>query len=291
MSEPRYVARVLALSVVLASIPMALAAQCNQALTSLSQADRDWWAVHGCQQSYFLWQWRAYNLEDDEWEGQGWNDACNSRLNYPKFWNASYLVNYGLSDDYSNTFHFSQTDYRPLAEARSSRFHDSEEYDGPDPGLSGYGQWEYDPFGANNITLGCGLFDSVLDTRANPASRAGDFMHESWHGWGDEYDYDFGPCNGHQCQTGNCTLNGCDYFYFHRIRDYVPGALYQNDGTARRFHSPNQVQVEFLCDVNQLPAPSVPMSVRLTAKSDADNRAVNRFINGPGYKCGDPRPW
>jgi len=117
------------------------------------------------------------------------------------------------------------------------------------------------------------------------------FMHESWHGWADEYDYTFGPCNGHRCQTGNCTLNGCDYFYFHRIRDYVPGALYQNDGTASRFHSPNQVQVEFLCDVNQLPAPSVPMSVRLTAKSDADNRAVNRFINGPGYKCGDARPW
>ena len=27
------------------------------------------------------------------------------------------------------------------------------------------------------------------------------------------------------------------------------------------------------------------------AAADADFRSVTRFINGPGYHCGDPRPW
>jgi len=26
-------------------------------------------------------------------------------------------------------------------------------------------------------------------------------------------------------------------------------------------------------------------------KNDANARAAQRFINGPGCKCGDPRPW
>jgi hypothetical protein len=43
--------------------------------------------------------------------------------------------------------------------------------------------------------------------------------------------------------------------------------------------------------VNQYPAANVPASVRNAAKSDANTRASQRFINGPGYKCGDPRPW
>jgi hypothetical protein len=35
----------------------------------------------------------------------------------------------------------------------------------------------------------------------------------------------------------------------------------------------------------------VPASVRLAAAADANTRAAQRFINGPGYSCGDPRPW
>jgi hypothetical protein len=45
------------------------------------------------------------------------------------------------------------------------------------------------------------------------------------------------------------------YYYFHGIGAYAFGALYQTDGTANRFHSPNQVQVEFLCDVSDQPQP------------------------------------
>jgi hypothetical protein len=68
------------------------------------------------------------------------------------------------------------------------------------------------------------------------------------------------------------------------------GTLWQNDGTANRFHSPNQVQVEFLCDLAEFPKTWVPMSVRTTAQADANSRAATRFIKGPGFRCGNPRP-
>jgi hypothetical protein len=117
-------------------------------------------------------------------------------------------------------------------------------------------------------------------------------MHEGWHGWLRKYSWNNGSCGGHRCgPLGNCTASGCDYFYFHGVGAYAFGALYQTDGTANRFHSPNQVQVEFLCDVADYPKAWVPASVRQKAKADADARAVARFINGPGYKCGGPRPW
>ena len=67
--------------------------------------------------------------------------------------------------------------------------------------------------------------------------------------------------------------------------------MYQTDGTANRFHSPNQAQVEYLCDVADQPKAWVPASVRQAAQADANTRAAQRFINGPGYTCGSPRPW
>jgi hypothetical protein len=82
---------------------------------------------------------------------------------------------------------------------------------------------------------------------------------------------------------------GCDYFYFHPVSVYVFGAMWENNGTASRFHSPTQVQVEFLCDVAD--QSTAPASVKVGARSDANARSAARFINGPGYRCGDPRPW
>jgi hypothetical protein len=142
------------------------------------------------------------------------------------------------------------------------------------------------------VDTSCLLYDPNLKPNANPGSRGGDFEHEGWHGWMDLYDWDNGSCGGHRCgPLGNCSASGCDYFYFHGIGAYAFGAMWENDGTANRFHSPNQVQVEYLCDVADFPVWWVPNSVRLAAQADANQRATQRFINGPGYFCGDPRPW
>src|SRR5215470_6132440 len=84
-------------------------AVCDQ--TAASQADRDLWNIHGCWQDFFLWQYQAYDMRSSDWSGRGWNDACNNRLEYPKHWNAAYLVTYGLIDNYYQSFH-ATTDYR-----------------------------------------------------------------------------------------------------------------------------------------------------------------------------------
>jgi hypothetical protein len=286
---------ILPLLALLIGLPVESFAVCNQ--TTVSKADSDLWAIHGCFKAFFLWQYKQYNMSSNDWGNRGWNDACNDNLEYPKTWNAAYLVTYGLLDNNNQSFH-GTTDYRQLAEAPDSNFKDSVYYDATDA-TNIFGSFTYHWPGDDEITLSCNLFSASVPN-ANPGSRAGDFMHEGWHGWLTEGNWDNGSAGGHRpctkhpdgtCTNGACTINGCDYFYFHGIGAYAFGALYQTDGTAKRFHSPNQVQVEFLCDVSDQPQQWVPASVRQAAAVDANQRAAQRFINGPGYTCGSPRPW
>lgn len=268
---------------------IAVYANCDQ--TTASQADKDLWNTHGCWQAFFLWQYQAYDMRGSDWGSRGWNDACNVNKEYPKHWNASYLLTYGLQDNWQFSFH-GTVDYRATAERWDNQFHDDLYHTATDD-TSIFGRFSTHFFGPNEIQTSCLLYDPNLATNANPGSRAGDFNHEGWHGWMDKYNWDNGSCGGHRCGTpGNCTAkDACDYFYFHGIGAYAFGAMWENNGTASRFHSPNQVQVEFLCDAADYPQSWVPNSVRLAAKSDANTRASTRFINGPGYFCGDPRPW
>jgi len=280
------VAAVAALFLTLAASSVAEAI-CDE--SGASSADVDLWAVHGCDSAFFLWQYQEYNLSSNDWGNRGWNDACNVNKEFPKTWSASYLVTYGLADNNAQSFH-GTTDYRQLAESPDSNFKDAVYY-APTDNTGVFGSFTYHWPGDDEIDLSCLLFNPSV-SNANPASRAGDMMHEGWHGWLTEGNWDNGSCGGHRCgPVGNCSWSGCDYFYFHGIGAYAFGALYQTDGTANRFHSPNQVQVEFLCDVSDQPQFWVPASVRSAAALDANTRANARFINGPGYHCGDPRPW
>ncbi|MDR5796469.1 hypothetical protein QCE49_24085 [Caballeronia sp. LZ008] len=266
------------------SLPLPGTAQalCNQ--RDASQADKDLWADHQCWDAFYLWQYQAYDMNSDDWANRGWNDACNVNLEYPKHWNAAYLVTYGLADNNDQSFH-GTVDYRATAEARSSNFHDHLKHV-PTDDTSIFGSYDN-----GTVATSCLLYNSS-SANANPASRAGDFMHEGWHAYFQKYNWDNGSVGGHRAgPQGACTAKGCDYFYFHGIGQYAFGAMWQNDGTANRFHSPNQVQVEFLCDIADQPQTWVPNSVRIAAENDANTRAAERFINGPGYRCGDPRPW
>lgn len=261
-------------------------AVCDQ--TSASTADVDLWNTHGCWQDFFLWSYRAHDQRQSDWNDRGWNDACNVNLEFPKHWNAAYLVTYGLLDDNGASWH-GTVDYRAVGEAADSNFHTSLYHTCKDDTCCFGSFTPHD--GPDELSTHCPVYNAAF-TNGNPASRAGDFVHEGWHAWLLKYNWDNGSCGGHRCgPTGACTVNGCDYFYFHGVSAYVFGALWETDGTANRFHSPNQVQVEFLCDVADYPQAWVPASVRQAARADADARAVSRFINGPGYKCGDPRPW
>jgi hypothetical protein len=264
-------------------------AVCDQ--SGASQADVDLWNLHGCWQDFLLWQYKAYDLRSDDWSNRGWNDACNVALEFPKHWNAAYLVTYGLADNPSQSFH-GTVDYRATAEAASSNYHDSL-YHGITDDMSVYGRFSPRiwPWDTDRVDTACPLYNPTL-SNANPGSRGGDFMHEGWHAYFDKNNINNGDVGGHRPgPQGGCTINGCDYFYFHGIGAYAFGAMWENDGTANRFHSPNQVQVEYLCDVADQPQSWIPASVRQTAAADANTRAVSRFINGPGYSCGSPRPW
>jgi hypothetical protein len=262
----------------------------NCAQTSASQADIDLWNQHGCWQTFYLWEYQAYDMRSSDWNNRGWNDACNRNMEYPKHWSAAYLLTYGLADDNAHSFH-GTADYRGTAERPGNNYHDSI-FHSPSDDLTIFGSWTYHTFGSNEVKTSCPLYNPNVAPNANPASRAGDFMHEGWHGWMDKYNYNNGSCSGHRCgPTGNCSVSNCDYFYFHGIGAYAFGAMYQTNGTASRFHSPNQVQVEFLCDVADYPKSWMPASVRAAARVDANQRASQRFINGPGYSCGNPRPW
>jgi hypothetical protein len=252
--------------------------------TGVSNADNDLWNTHGCWQDFFLWSKRAYDQRQGDWQSGGWLDACNRVRDFPKHWNAAYLVTYGLRDNPAQSFH-GTVDYRATGEAASGLFHNRFYHSIiNNPGVfgsfsPGFWAWETD-----RVATSCPLYDLGL-VNSNPASRAGDFVHEGWHAWMRSRGY------GGHFATGCAAAGGCDYFYVHGIGEYAFGALWQTDGTAERFHSPNQAQVEFLCDVADQSESWVPASVRLTAASDANQRAVQRFINGPGYRCGNARPW
>jgi hypothetical protein len=81
--------------------------------SAASQADGDLWNIHGCWSDYILWHYKAYDTNSDDWGDRGFSDACNVNKEYPKHWNAAYLISYGLADDNNNSFHSGQQDYHP----------------------------------------------------------------------------------------------------------------------------------------------------------------------------------
>ena len=253
-----------------------------------AQAELDLWATTNCWWDFVLWQYQAYRMNDDNWGGWGFHDACNINLPYPKCVNASFLVTYGLSDNYALQWH-ATIDYRHAAEAWATSTHDQMHYE-PSNSRAWLAQSELGRFLAEDRTfLGCLLFDLGAGTN-NPATRAGDYMHEGWHHWQQKHGYNPAHMTG---PIGACTLTGagCDWFYWHTVSQYDFGDMWMYTSDGRYFHSPTQVQVEFLCDIAELPVAFVPTSVIMLARSEANQRLSTRFRNAVAYRCGDPRPW
>jgi hypothetical protein len=87
------------------------------------------------------------------------------------------------------------------------------------------------------------------------------------------------------------TGSACDWYYWHGVGAFDFGQMHKYTADGAFFHSPNQAQVEFLCDIAELSQSWVPTSVRTIARSEANQRLNARFRNAVGYRCGDPRPW
>lgn len=259
-----------------------------QCIDGTNQAESDLWATHNCWWDFVLWQYKAYRMSDSDWGGWGFRDACNINLPYAKAVNASYLLTYGLTDNYSLQWH-STLDYRHAAEAWNSPVHNQIHYI-PNSTRAWLAQADTGRFLAEDRTqMGCLLFDNT-SANGNPASRAGDYVHEGWHHWSQKHGYDPSHMNG---PISACTMNGaaCDWWYFHGVGAYDFGEMHKYTTDGRFFHSSNQAQVEFLCDIAELSQWWVPASVRTIARSEANQRLSMRFRNAVAYRCGDPRPW
>lgn len=113
---------------------------------------------------------------------------------------------------------------------------------------------------------------------ATPASRAGTMVHESTH-------MIFWRFSHQANLPGSSCGNPCsDNWFFHGAR-HPAGSLI---GILN--HSMNQVQIEYLTDISELPAWWTPSRAFAGAQTEATNRMNNRILNPPGWTPGTPRP-
>ncbi|HRC87251.1 MAG TPA: hypothetical protein PK413_16725, partial [Thermoanaerobaculia bacterium] len=161
---------------------------CDQ--TGASTADRDTFAVHGCDVAFFRFSAVAYDQRQGDWQDRGWLDACNLNLEFTKHWNATFLVTFGLADDLLHSWH-GTVDYRATAEATNALYH-VDIFHTADDDPCCFGSFKPHTFGRDEVSTHCALYDAGA-TNGNPGSRAGDFMHEGWHAWQRRYHFTGGP--------------------------------------------------------------------------------------------------
>ncbi|MEY2564952.1 MAG: hypothetical protein QOH88_3145 [Verrucomicrobiota bacterium] len=242
--------------------------------------------LYGCWRDFYLAAWQIYALTDDSWDGAGISDACNVSLPFAKVLNSIFLINYALSDNYIPQWH-STEDYGSSSRAADNRFHGPFyqrfiEYDG-----SANASTETGRFAARDRTdLHCPLFN--LGAYSNsPSARAGTMLHESWHHWQHRHGF---VTDHPQCGSPG---HDCDYYYFHGSGAYDFGQLdrYNLDRNNFHFHSPRQVQVEFLADLAELSKFWVPTITTQAARVVGNDRLTSEFVNTVAYRIGKPRPF
>ena len=290
------------------------AATCASTSSSTSSTDQALWQSHGCWNDYFLYQYQHFDLRYEDWSEKGWSDACNPLMVFPKHWNATYLIDYGIAADglawwnpSGRTFHYTE-DYDAMVAHDSSGYHDSQRHL-----MAGYsgtrnllGLYQTVVAAPNRVNTFCEAYDTAgtadRSSNATVAMRAAVMVHEGTHGWFHKIGANGGNCGGHHCigeiwpapAQDKCTLGTCDFFYFHGATIYPRGTLWyqdNNQGLGKYFHSMFQNEIEFLCDVADFGSESVPNAVVVDAASKANLLATQAIINGPGYRCGILKPW
>jgi hypothetical protein len=271
-----------------------------------------------------LGRWEAYirgnglwHLDIADWVDHqaGHNGVGIDTGPYEKMLISAYVVWFGLNDDPDRSWHGTQ-DYARLAMAAENEYHDSY-FRRVSTNVSGgtRGRYDWNIF-EDAIELTCMMYDNNTGgLYNNPVARLSTILHEAWHAWENVHAHTGGL--GHQtnppggkCVTNKPTDAACDYFYPHTLDTYRPfGTLHQAgiqsairwlpaEYTAaaidpNKFHSPPQVEFEFLCDLaDPVTANSawVTMEIRNAAVMRAGLLASNRFINGVPVQCGGNHP-
>jgi hypothetical protein len=160
----------------------------------------------------------------------------------------------------------------------------------------------------------------------NVVSRVGTNIHEAWHAWEHWQIHLFGishktrnelpeclPPNTCNCTAGKSPTNDnndkeiCDYFYTHPLDTFRPFGTLWEPGvrvisdcpfaprlcaamiTPEKFHSPNQIKWEYMCDLMNSPAQWVTQDILNNAQL-AQNITEKYFIQLPAMTCGSVSP-
>ncbi|MCA9734003.1 MAG: hypothetical protein H6696_04500 [Deferribacteres bacterium] len=261
--------------------------QGNACNSKAGRADKTLWNLWKCNDDSVTSYRRRLHIEMKEWAGWGMEAPFDIDKPFAKVLNSLFLLRNGLSAS-PQKWHYA-SDYIAMGQGEYCSSHLGFRYL-PSTETSWMAFVVPEVYKAY---LGCLLFQDGSPMN-NPVTRAGDFVHEGLHMWEFTYFTDYRHMNG---PIGHCTEYGesCDWFYYHTITDFPKGYLWMwgksLDGKRQLFHSSNQLQMEFLCDLAEFPADWVPANIRILAEVEANHRLETRFRNVVAYRCGDPRPW
>lgn len=127
-----------------------------------------------------------------------------------------------------------------------------------------------------HIYMRCGSFNQS----SGPADRAGYMLHEATHN-NEHFRGTFSGWAHHE-------LNGedADYWHWHSLWEIEPGAL----DPAHHKHSMYQIQIEFLADMGEFPAPELAWSFWSGLAGSARQYMSRSIIDIPPWTPGLPRP-
>jgi hypothetical protein len=257
---------------------------CQDGWGTLEEIATHGWASSFPNWTYFTGQAHTwFGLSDDSWDPAGADDWNDGQRPYGKTLTSLFLIVYGLGNTFV-AWHPTE-DYVNCTLVPKNSFHDDFymryiEYSG-----SAEADAEPEALSRNRTNLHCPLFDVGNRSSNFPSHRAGVIVHEAWHQWQDAH----GFTGNH---PGGCSGVECDYFYPHGYSWSHHDTLdYYSLGPPILFHSPIQIEAEFLTDLALFPRGGLPTVVAQTARNHANTLLGKYFVNRVGYRVGDPRPF
>lgn len=244
---------------------------------------------------FYDWAHAAFDLSDSSWVPAGGvlrifnqtilDERWNGSKPYGKMIHAIYLLAYALRDDYIPQWH-ARLDYLSAAMSADNNYHgpfysrfinSGDSYATSMTGRVAARDW---------TDYKCPIFDRGSGGD-DPAVRAGTIVHEGWHHW--QYKYRW---KGDHPTGGNIDGPEGDYYYRHGSGAFDFGTLWTYDlSSPIRFHSPYQIEAEFLADLAEHSFGWVPLSVIDSARNQGNLLLRKAFFNIARYRIGQPRPF
>ncbi len=260
---------------------------------SLTSTDRDFFTqLVGCPGDFIANSVEHLEMLEEDWNEWGFSDPCNYQRPFGKNWESDYLIRKVLVYYPGRSYHAGLEDYGHLVSSGSDNWHAEMRFlTNPwhdDEYVAQFGE----RFGRVNLVReACGIFDDPRLNWSDLAERTSILVHEAWHAW----QAGEGEIRDHY---SNCTdgAGSCDYARWHRPALFAPGMMNAKDDenfilADRKFHYPNQAQVEFLCDLATTAEGPVENPVTAALYEEAAAFAAYVGNNRIVYSVSTPRCW